>query len=1776
MAGINSIRKVDERKAQAEAVRRATAGTAITPAYIYNEGQKILAENKAREAEQLNAQNTASAFAMQTSQPTSSEKTQVEDNRTTQQKYDDAKKAYDSYRTSEEYQDELKKAQLNAAIQNTLAGPDISPVIGYKTPTVSKEEELRATVEHYQQQLEAEENQRIMDADLKELESWSEEDQLNLEKYLMDRSNYTGAVLRGETISADYLLNPIVDKYGYEKVQQMAETVQRSQNAEIAEKVKEAAKNTANNRPWLGGAAGSVASVATNLAGSVSSPLMYAVELSQRTGRYSNLDPNNIGNLPTVYGETVRSEVAQNIQGDEENTNWLRQLAALGYQGGMSALDSAARLALSGGRAGVSSALAASGAFGNGLRQYSQQGASPEQAAAMALANAGLEYITEKLPTEEVLSIFKKGNTKGAVREVLKQAFLVEPTSEEVNLFAGVAAEAAILGDKSSTKQRAGELIANGMSYEEAQEQIYKELWNEALQTYAVSAISGGLSSAGAAVIGNAVGNPQQEMQQQTAQQADEESSIKDQIRSNQNMLNTMTSVANINTPNGFADMTKTERKNWVIKKLQPTNYEVNRKGFGIIKFAEKQLKSAFNYLKRGSVEEASFEALPYVLEYGTEIGAHPKHKGREYGTVTIAAPVVINGKRGNMAVIVKQTTDNFYKVHRILTPDGAVFNLSETTNEAGPSLAGEVPEIGSLATPINPASKNIISEDGLEVKGTGAAEQNFSGKAQYQDLLYEGNVQRDRPGDVRSMEVPKTDPYNRNVSEFVGNAYGANVTSDSMANEIESLVQEGALGFDRRGNQDALNDAAKEIEAKGAGKIRNQITRNVANGKLQDGDIEKAMLLYASYANKKGIRAQESAAELMVDLTTMAHMTGRNLQLFKLLRRMTPEGQLMAINQTVQRNVEDMKRKGLVKKDYQAQLEPELLHEYKKAAEERANAETEEQRQEAEEAMQETQEAIFAAEASKMPATFKAKWDAWRYMAMLGNAKTQVRNIGGNIAFVPYKTAKDKMAALFEKALPKDQRTKSVFTDYELLAWAKNDLKTPEVNNALKYSAKLGDDTTAAQFAENKRVFDSTALEALRRFTESVPGAGDMLFKNGYYARSLAGFLKARGYTHADIYDNKVPNAVLNEGRGYAIQEAMKATFNDCNAFSDAIANLRYKNPDTAWKKAINIAGESILPFRRTPANIIARFEEYSPLGIINTITKTARHLKNGDVSAASVIDSLASTFTGTGAFLLGIALAKGIGNFKITGSGTDEDEKRQGHQDYAVEFSIDGQEYSYKIDWAAPANLPLFVGANLYKAWSDDGEDVDISKLSEIIYAFGTSFEPILSLSCMSSFNDLFEGVRYARQGEAFYSAATDIATSYLTQAIPALLRQTYQATQENKQITFANSDDPTIRDLQKLGAQIPFLGAKYQTDKLNAWGETETTENGLERAFNAYFNPGTYKKISNDPVEMELNRLNEAQTVNVSPPTTGKTISYTDISGVNHNDMRLTELQYQTLATTQGQTAKKLMDKLIKSQDYKVLTDSQKAAAVNAVYEYAAEAGKKAALPAYYSNAASWISAAESDPVNAMIQRGTQSVLESAVNNTVAAITKGWSVTAANKKDMDSAFDSFEKLSEENRQALLDTITGDTLKYLEIRSGGVNTGDYLDAVEDVKKLVPEEGYSEVRENQKREAIATSGLDNKTIDVIMKAYMTDYDPEADSPDKTELRYDYARKELGLSPKQYAKAYTVQANDGTKEEKISAWMAQGYSEGEATVLYYLFAGSGSNAIDVVSWYNAQ
>ena len=107
-----------------------------------------------------------------------------------------------------------------------------------------------------------------------------------------------------------------------------------------------------------------------------------------------------------------------------------------------------------------------------------------------------------------------------------------------------------------------------------------------------------------------------------------------------------------------------------------------------------------------------------------------------------------------------------------------------------------------------------------------------------------------------------------------------------------------------------------------------------------------------------------------------------------------------------------------------------------------------------------------------------------------------------------------------------------------------------------------------------------------------------------------------------------KIPDAA----RGYAILEAQKATYRDTNQFSQIISNLGRTDRSTGAGKTVGMVVEGILPFRKTPANILVRGLEYSPLGILNALKIGVKDIKAGKATAADVIDAVSSALTGTG----------------------------------------------------------------------------------------------------------------------------------------------------------------------------------------------------------------------------------------------------------------------------------------------------------------------------------------------------------------------------------------------------------------------------------------------------------------------------------------------------------------------------------------------------------------
>ena len=189
--------------------------------------------------------------------------------------------------------------------------------------------------------------------------------------------------------------------------------------------------------------------------------------------------------------------------------------------------------------------------------------------------------------------------------------------------------------------------------------------------------------------------------------------SIKDQIRANAAALSEMKSVANIRAD--LRGMNIKEKRQWAENVLKASGYRVDRQAFGVIAFEPRHINEGLNYLSDDG-EIAAFAALPQLLKRGKIIDVHNNHKGRDFGTVTIAAPVEINGVRGNMAAVVKRTGKDHYHTHRILMPDGSAFEFLVQENTE-PKPAGALSETDTHATPMDPVSENRIAQNGSTVK---------------------------------------------------------------------------------------------------------------------------------------------------------------------------------------------------------------------------------------------------------------------------------------------------------------------------------------------------------------------------------------------------------------------------------------------------------------------------------------------------------------------------------------------------------------------------------------------------------------------------------------------------------------------------------------------------------------------------------------------------------------------------------------------------------------------------------------------------------------------------------------------------------------------------------------------------------------------------------------------------------------------------------------------------------------------------------------------------
>lgn len=1018
---------------------------------------------------------------------------------------------------------------------------------------------------------------------------------------------------------------------------------------------------------------------------------------------------------------------------------------------------------------------------------------------------------------------------------------------------------------------------------------------------------------------------------------------------------------------------------------------KVNRPGFGDVLFSKSRIKNSMIGHGVGQAKIDAFAAVPDVIRSGQEIAHETNWKGRNYDTYIFAAPIDYKGAADYLGVIVtKDSASSRYYVHEVVDANGNVlFESKEAPSPASDgtsALSGDLDHVasGDASTDTAPRTNqtSLAADGGAGVQapvsldptvtqgnsgvkgedmqrggnyapsdGLGAADAGFDPFTAAQNE-YGTLPSGEKP--VRPDDAPRSTNGEDRVSQTVVTAKGAQITPDEFVPLIENETMKGGFSFIPVSNNDVTQRATARIAEKGWSRALADWTSDVRAGKAGDSITATGALLY-NYAVNSGDTGL--ALSVLSDYATAVRNSARGLQAARIMKTLTPSNRLYMMEQNI-RNLAE--RLGITDGLH---LDKELAQQYLDAQDDAAR----------DKIIEDIQQDV----ADQIPSTLLDKWTAWRYVNMLGNFKTQGRNFVGNVGMQAVQRVKDGIATALESIAyhasgGKFERTKSFAAGKELRDAAKVDFKNvrtvalgegkyheggdsdaflrgvEDKRTIFKNNGDWGTTESSNPFVRAARITTDTAakgLEGYRRATNWAMEQGDVIFSKGAYANALAGYLKAHQVTAEQFSSAEWQSrngSFVDKARLYAIKEAQESTFRDSNTLSSWVSRIGRRR-DTP--KVARIAAEGLAPFRKTPANVLVRAKEYSPLGLINTAIDSIKAYRgakgettfaDADITGADIINSLSKTLTGTGLFLAGMALQ----NAGLLRGGDDDDDNQAtfddltGHQAYSLELP---NGVSYTLDWMTPAAMPLFMGAQLNELRQDSG--IELKDLEKSLTSIA---EPMLEMSMLSGVNSTIDELKYS--DDNFGQLAISLAVSYLTQGLTnSLVGQLERTSEDVRMSTYTdkNSAVPTWlqKTIGKSSAKMP--GVDYhQIPYVDQWGEEEPSGDVLSRAIQNTLSTGYYSKVELDDTEKELARLAEATgETSVYPKWIDKSFM---VDGETKN---LTAEEYTKYAKTTGQTRKSAVDALMKNSGYQKLSDENKVKAVQRAYEYANAKGKMA---------------------------------------------------------------------------------------------------------------------------------------------------------------------------------------------------------------------------------------
>lgn len=488
----------------------------------------------------------------------------------------------------------------------------------------------------------------------------------------------------------------------------------------------------------------------------------------------------------------------------------------------------------------------------------------------------------------------------------------------------------------------------------------------------------------------------------------------------------------------------------------------------------------------------------------------------------------------------------------------------------------------------------------------------------------------------------------------------------------------------------------------------------------------------------------------------------------------------------------------------------------------------------------------------------------------------------------------------------------------------------------------------------------DKNPLKYLTKLTgASLQGMDYAAYKAAYgdvmatYAEQLG---RAQGMTRKQIKANmpELLTKLDDTVRSIADQAGLYATYQDETLLSKAAQGTK-KALNAASDKVFRTAvekgvisrslslegfglGDIVLKYAKTPANLVMRGIDYSPLGFMRAIGEFIPLLKNGgkNFNQHTAVRALSRAITGTiGLTSVGYTLADaGL----LTGASSSDPDKRSieeqsgegaykanlsgiyrwimsGFDKNAAKFQKGDQLIDYA--WVQPAAISLGMGVNFREALNarKPGETVSNVELAKRSIIGG--LRTVLENPMVTGLSNVVGGVSdlITRQDP---KKLTGIVKGIPSSFVPAVLGQARNVTDNKQRVTYDKNVLKEMLNLVKnrvpgLSKQLPVSYDSLGNVRQRIQGGKENT---IGQYLNSFLNPTKFTKYNVSPeAKTVLDILNDSNDKDVLPRVIQKTVKFTNEDG-RQETYKLTKEEYSQM---QQKTGQRVIEELQYEQDY-----------------------------------------------------------------------------------------------------------------------------------------------------------------------------------------------------------------------------------------------------------------